>query len=613
MTTKRRKNTTAAPPETERPAPVRGKTGSSDHSGIEEALGSDEVRYRRIVDTAYEGIWVLDDLYYTTFVNSRMAEMLGYAPDEVLGKNMGFFLFEEDLADLDKKAGRRRQGIAEQYDRRLRRKDMTTLWTHVSATPILDKEGFFQGSFAMFTDISERKVAEEALLRSELKYRSIVENAVEGIFQSTPDGRLITVNPAMARIFGYRSTEEMVASVSSIGQELYANAEDRKTFEYLLEHDGMAGGFEAQFVRKDHTFLWGSLNVRAIKDDGGNLLRYEGTLEDITARKKAEEDLTTSEEKYRNIFENALEGIFQVTPDGRYLSANPSLAKIHGFTSPGEMIEAVTDIAHQLYVDPSRRAELKRLTDERDVANNFEVMMRRKDMSLHWVSINSRAVRDTHGAIRYYEGTIEDITSRKLAEEEVAQLRKTLKGSIEAMSAIAETRDPGTAGHQKRVARLATAIAEELRLPASTVDNVKVAALIHDIGKISVPAEILSKPVKLTEQEYGLVRTHPRTGYGVLKDAGFPYPIAEIVLQHHERFDGSGYPQGLKGTEILTEALIIAVADVVEAMVSDRPYRRAFSLEAALKEIQQDRGTRYDPGIVDVCVTLFRKKGFQLS
>jgi PAS domain S-box-containing protein/putative nucleotidyltransferase with HDIG domain len=587
--------------------------GLSMEREAEKALGDKEQRYRRIVDTAHEGIWVFDEKYLTTFVNKRITDMLGYEAEEMAGKWLGSFLFKEDLPDLEEKAARRRQGIAEQYERRLRRKDGSTLWTHVSATSILDKEKRFQGSFAMLTDITKRKVAEEALLQSETKYRSIFENAVEGIFQSTPDGGLITVNPAMARIFGYSVPEEMIAKVSSIGHQLYTRSDDRHTFRQLLEERGIAGGFEAEFYRKDGTTLWGSLNVRAVKDGVGRVLYYEGTLEDITARKSAEEALKRSEEKYRNIFENALEGIFQVTPDGRYLSVNPALAHIHGFGSPEEMIESVTDIAHQLYVDPSRRSEMKRLMENDGFVKNFEIMMRRKDISLQWVSVTSHAIRDANGAILYYEGILEDITSRKFADEELKQLRKTLGGAIQALSSTVEMRDPGAPGHQKRVSALAGMIAREMGFSNDMIEIISMAGIVHDIGKISVPAELLSKPALLNTMEYGLVRNHAQSGYDILKEAELSSPVAEIVLQHHERLNGSGYPQGLKGNEILLEARILAIADVVEAMASRRPHRAPYAIDAVLDEIEKNKGILFDPEAADVCLKLFRKKGYRLS
>lgn len=461
--------------------------------------------------------------------------------------------------------------------------------------------------------IIEREHAEQALHESELKYRSIFENAVEGIFQSTPDSHLIAVNPAMARIFGYASPEEMVREVTDIGRQLYTNYENRHTFQSILAEHGIVEGFEAQFYRKDGSILWGSLNVRTVRDETGRILCYEGTLEDITARKKTEEELRRSEEKYRNIFENASEGIFQITPDGRYLSVNPALARIHGFSSPEEVTLSITDIAHQLYVDPSRRAELKRLLEEHGFVKDFEIMMRKKDKGLQWVSVTSHAVKDANGTILYYEGTLEDITVRKFASEELESLRKSLKGMIRAISSITEMRDPGTAGHQKRVADIAMAIAGEIGLTYDTIEHIGIAGIIHDIGKIAVPAEILSKPAELTEAEYGLVKVHPRAGHDILKDAGVPYPVAEIVMQHHERLNGSGYPRGLKGPDILLEARILAVADVVEAIASPRPYRPARGQDAAIAEIMQNKGTLYDPEVVNVCVRLFREKGFRYN
>ena len=537
------------------------------HQHIDELEKSEiQQRYRIIVDTADEGIWVFDEEYLSTFVNNRMVNLLGYEYDEIMGRSLSFFLFEEDLPDFQEKASRRRQGIAERYERRIRRKDSTILWAHVSATPIMDKEGLFRGSFAMFTDITERKEAEKALLESEKKYRSIFENAVEGMFQSTPDGQLITANPAMARIFGYATPEEMINQVHNIGLQLYSNEKDRRTFQQLLKEHGIAGGFEAPFYRQDGTVLWGTLNVRAVKDSDDNVFYYEGTLEDITPRKEAEEELKKSEEKYRNIFENAVMGIYQVTPSGQYLSANPVLSRIHGYNSPEEMIESVADIT-QLYVDPSRRAELKRIINEQGFVKGFEIIMRRKDGSLHWVSNTSRAVRDEHGTILYYEGTIEDITSRKSAEESVKQLKQTLLGTLHALSQSIEIREPGITGHHKRVSNLGSAIARAMGLADDMAESIRIAGLVHDIGNMSVPSEILSKPGRLSEMEYNFVKLHPRSGYDILKETGLPYPVAEIVLQHHERMNGSGYPQGLKGKEMLLEARILAVADVVEAMV----------------------------------------------
>ena len=173
-------------------------------------------------------------------------------------------------------------------------------------------------------------------------------------------------------------------------------------------------------------------------------------------------------------------------------------------------------------------------------------------------------------------------------------------------------KDPYTAGHQRRVSDLARSIATEMRLSADQQDFVRTAANIHDIGKIAIPTEILSKPTKLTELEFSLIKTHAESGYNILKDIEFPWPVADVVLQHHERMDGSGYPQGLKGDDILLEARILAIADVVEAIASHRPYRPAYRIDFALKEISENKGSLYDADAVDACLKLFQEKGYTL-
>ncbi|MCF8076815.1 MAG: response regulator [Desulfotignum sp.] len=195
----------------------------------------------------------------------------------------------------------------------------------------------------------------------------------------------------------------------------------------------------------------------------------------------------------------------------------------------------------------------------------------------------------------------------------VAQLKKSLSGTVQVIVAMVEKRDPYTAGHQQRVAQLACAIAKEMNLADDIVEGIGMAGIIHDLGKIAIPAEILSKPTPLTDEEFSLIKLHPRAGYDILKDIEFPWPVAQIAFQHHERMDGSGYPQGLKGDEILLEAGIMAVADTVEAMASHRPYRPALGLDAALEEIKKGKGTLYDAKVVDACVRLFSENRFQFD
>jgi len=203
-------------------------------------------------------------------------------------------------------------------------------------------------------------------------------------------------------------------------------------------------------------------------------------------------------------------------------------------------------------------------------------------------------------------------TEHKWAEGKLKQsfeeLRRNLKGTIHALAAVVEMKDPYTAGHQRRVSGLAGVIAKDMGLSDEKIEGVRMAGLIHDIGKLSVPAEILSKPSQLTGTEFDLLKAHPQVAYDILKAIHFPWPVAEIVLQHHERMDGSGYPQGLKGDDILLEARILAVADVVEAMSSHRPYRPALGIDKAKEEIRKNKGKLYDPDVVASCLRVCSEK-----
>lgn len=218
---------------------------------------------------------------------------------------------------------------------------------------------------------------------------------------------------------------------------------------------------------------------------------------------------------------------------------------------------------------------------------------------------------------KYLAGFTIDITEQKKIEHEykeiVEKLRKTLGTMIEAMAVTVEARDPYTAGHQRRVADLARSIATEMSLSSDQIDGLRMASVIHDIGKISVPSEILSKPTRLTEIEFALIKCHPQIGYDILKDIQFSSPVARIVLEHHERMDGSGYPNQLTRGNLLIESRILAIADVVEAMASHRPYRPGLGIKIALSEIKKGRGSLFESDAVDACIRLFNDKGYKFN
>lgn len=218
---------------------------------------------------------------------------------------------------------------------------------------------------------------------------------------------------------------------------------------------------------------------------------------------------------------------------------------------------------------------------------------------------------ELHRLQHHLEEMVEE-RSRWLLESET-RLKNNMLETVTAVAAMVELRDPYTAGHQRRVAQVAEAIAREMGLSDEHIEGLHLAAVVHDLGKINVPSEILSKPGHLTDVEFALIKQHPDFGYEILKGIDFPWPIAEIVRQHHERLDGSGYPQGLKGKAIIMEARILAVADVIEAMASHRPYRPGFGADVALQEIEKHRGNKFDHVVVNAALRLFREKGYQLD
>jgi PAS domain S-box-containing protein/putative nucleotidyltransferase with HDIG domain len=462
----------------------------------------------------------------------------------------------------------------------------------------------------------ERRQVAEALYQSEEKYRRILESIDDAYFESDLAGSLTFFNRSLVRFLGYSRSELAGMSFNSILDDANHN-KLQGAFRKAVEAAEPIRLLRCEFRNKESAPVYGELSASLMADESGRPLGFRGIIRDVTSRHKMEIALSESEKKYRNIFENATEGIFQSSREKRFLDVNPSLAKIMGYDSPGDMIAGISDISRQLYVTSSDRRRINRMLRDRQSVVGYETQFYKKDRSVMWGSLTVRAVCDQDDNLACYEGTVLEITKRKQAEEQerkvVESLKKAMRAIIQTLSMTVEIRDPYTSGHQQRVANLARAIAEEMGLEVIIIDSIAMAALIHDIGKISIPAEILSKPTKLSDIEYDLIKAHSPIGYDILKDMEFPWPIARIIYQHHERLDGSGYPLGLKGDDILLEAKVLALADVVEAMSSHRPYRPTLGLDKALDEISQKRGMAYDPAVVDACFRLFQEKSYHIS
>jgi len=287
------------------------------------------------------------------------------------------------------------------------------------------KQGWIH-SISIALGLAMTEIARNTIIGEDLHtYQSFFENAVEGMFRTTPDGRLIKVNPAYARMFGYSSPEEVTNGNLNVRTHAYANPDDRTSFQEIVKRSGFVHSFRFPALKKDGSLVSASLNARAVRDAEGTILCYEGTVEDITNLKLAEENLRRSEDDYRNVHDNAITGMFRSTPEGRYVRVNPALAAIHGFSSSEEMITTITNIGEQLYVDPADRRRYMELLDKEDVIRGFEARLYRKDRSKVWIRMNVRTIRKADGSVACYEGVVEDVTEKKRIESQLRQAQKT--------------------------------------------------------------------------------------------------------------------------------------------------------------------------------------------
>ncbi len=359
------------------------------------------------------------------------------------------------------------------------------------------------------------------------------------------------------------------------------------------------------YIHKDRIYLIGSVIRRALQE-----------LQIYQDRIKAEKALKESEQQYRLLAETAQDLILIIDLEGNIIYANEAGAYYLGYSR--EMMTGM-NINYFLYPD-SLSAEAIHRKEKINLNGNhnhaFELnLVDNKNRIIPYEVSSSPFIKEKEVMGILY--IARNISKRKEAESKlrnsINQIKKTMNATIMTMAKVVETRDPYTAGHQRNVSRLATLIAREMGLSTDKIEGIRVASLLHDIGKLDIPSDLLSKPRRLTYVEFNLIKSHPQIGYDILKNIDFPWPVSQLILQHHERLDGSGYPGGLTGKEIQLGAKIIAVADVVEAMSSHRPYRPALGLEKALQEIQDYSGILYDKEVVKTCIYLIKEKEHQIS
>ncbi|HPD57221.1 MAG TPA: PAS domain S-box protein [Smithellaceae bacterium] len=579
-------------------------------------LAVSEEKYRSILENMQEGYYEVDLDGNTTFANDAMCRIQGFSREEIIGMNNRQYTDPETAKrvyqEFNEVYNTEKPGKTSEHE--IIRKDGSKIWIEASIALRKDRSGNKIGFKGIVRDITERKKAEEELRKKHKELETMIEASPIMIYFKDTQNKFIRVNRALLEATGLAREEIEGKSNEEVNPKQAAHylQEDK---EIIATGKPKIGTYEEIKTRKGRKVLL--TDKVPYRDKEGNIIGVIGFSVDITAQKKAQDALRESEEKYRKLVENAQEGVYQSTADGKYLTMNPAFARILGYDSVEELMQSVEDISRQLYVQPQDRQRLLKLVEKYGSVADFETEFYRKNKTRVWLSVSMHAVRDARGEILYYQGMAQDISEKKKMDaerkENLQKLRKALGATINAMAVTVETRDPYTAGHQRRVADLARAIATEMKLSSDKIDAVRMASVIHDIGKISIPSEILTKPTQLSDLEYNLIKTHPSSGHAILKDIEFPWPIARIVLEHHERIDGSGYPCGLKGDEILLESRIVAVADVVEAISSHRPYRAAQGIEAGLEEIEKNKGRLYDAQAVDACLRLFREKHYKMD
>jgi len=452
---------------------------------------------------------------------------------------------------------------------------------------------------------------EKASLDDALEYaESIVNTVHEPLIVLNQDLRVITASQSFYDFFKVKPEETVGQLIYNLGNEQWDIPKLRELLEDILPQKTTFDNYEVEhdFATIGRRIML--LNARQIQRVSGKEKIILLAIEDITEHKRLEDILTESEELYRGVFRTASDGILLLEKhEGKITHINPAAEKMLGYSPEESIGNKLQDIGFMLDMDDFQTTMQE--LNKNGIINYTDVPVTTK--SGQHIDTDIYLVNKT----TVVQCNVRDISERKQAEDELKltleSLRKAVKTTIQVMVSTVEMRDPYTAGHQLRVADLACAIASEIGLALDKIEGIRMAGSIHDIGKLSIPAEILSKPTKLTDIEFPLIKEHPKSGYEMLKNVESPWPLAQIVYQHHERMNGSGYPRNLKGDEILMEGRIMAVADVVEAMASHRPYRPALGINVALEEIEKNRGILYDNAVSDACLKLFREKGYQLT
>lgn len=580
--------------------------------------------YRTIFDLSSDGMLVgrfSGRLNGNKFMdaNEKICEMLGYTKEEFLNLSIPDLHPKESLSYIIQKAEKIiNNEISVAQNIPMLRKDGSFLFTDISGRTI--KLNGKKHLVVIVKDITERTKSEKLLKESEEKYHLLADHMKDYIWLMDLNLKVTYVSPSAEKVMGYTQDEikqlpidKFLATTSfKAAMDFFSEEMPRALAappDYVLNRT-----LELEFCCKDGQTIWGEVSFSFIRDRNGKPISILAESRNISKRKEIEYELRASEENFRQSLDHSPLGVRISTIEGETIYANSAILDIYGYGSVEELKKTSVKERYtpQSYAEFQKRKQ-KRLKGEFGPFE-YEISIVRKDGEIRHLHVFRKEI--FWNGEKQSQVIYQDITTRKKTEEKLNELLKTLRQSvkttIQVLSLATEVRDPYTAGHQKRVAHLARTIAKEKGLSRDVIDGIRMAGVIHDIGKLSIPSEILAKPTQLTQLEFSLIKEHSRAGYEMLKDVESPWPLAEILYQHHERMNGTGYPRNLKGNEILIEARVLAVADVVEAMASHRPYHPGFGIEAALEEIEKNKGILYDETVVHACLRLFREKGYQL-
>jgi len=576
----------------------------------EELLKISEEFGSNLMKNASTPIMVMNADFSMRYMNPAFEKIVGYKLNDMISKKPPYPWCEELT---HKESNRFIKEISEKkvkYDSmRIITKSGEIRYLDITVNPIKEN-GKLKYILGTGTDVTEKKEAFDIIESERNKFKSLIEglaNTEIGIYIVGLDHKIYYQNSVLEKKFG-KSSSKLCYQIYMDRNKPCDNCKINKAVREMKVFEIESRGRDKRYYR---------LISAPLPNPGGSIDKVIEVVMDETERKKIEGEIIENERILREAQRVAHIGSFNMDLQNNKITISEEVFKI--LKIDPEKFDRDFDAIKDLFHPEDKEFVLTALDNaiRNKTFLDIEHKALLKDKTEIFIDVKAKPFYDKSNKPQKLIGTMMDITGRKKAEIKLLKseetLKKTLNGAINTLAAIVETKDPYTYGHQQRVCKLATTIAEDLGLDENKVEAIRIASLIHDIGKVNIPASILSKPGKLSDIEFEMIKTHPQLSYNMLKRIEFPLPIADIILQHHEKIDGSGYPRGLKGKNIMLEAKILTVADVVEAMSSHRPYRPALGLDAAIDEIRNNKGKLYDPDVADSCIKVFAKKKFKFD